>query len=255
MVLVAGIASLARADEPNGPVAAQPAAGPAQTAPQRDAKSGSPSAPALACTDSIPASPKIVIHENAAPANASDARVQVGGIKISMPPWTSQTIDQTTDHKRFEAPPSLSANEAIAVPANTLGPGEPYWRVQERADSERRLADARVALAEADAQRASRQASRNRGYIFVGNSYLNDGRRGHRYGLRGPVTTTTTYSDQLGSTAQQAFAKAAYPRLNGTTNARDAIVNQFGRDASPPIVRIQNDVDAIHRKANSEHPK
>lgn len=249
MVLTAGVANV-RADEPkpatNAPVVT--AAAPRQeiqTQPQTQSSSQATTTP----TDTPP---KIVVHQNAAPAQATDGRVQVGGMKISMSPWASGTSEAAGS---AAAAPAASADGAITVPANTLGPGEPYWRMQERADAERRLADARIEHAEADAERATRQAGRDRGYIFFGNSYLTGGWHGRGYGLRGPVTTTTTYSDQLGATAQRAFSEAAYPRLNGTTEARDAIVRQFGRDAAPPIVQTQSAVDAIHRRANSESPK
>ncbi len=249
MVLAVGTATV-RADDPNHPkpAAAVPAGAPQETKPAPQAPA--PGTASQAPTDSLP---KIVVHQNAAPAEASDARVQIGAMKISMSPWANASADPAASTST--ASTAAPTSGAITVPANTLGPGEPYWRTQERAEAERRLADARIEHAQADAQRATRQAGRDRGYVFFGNSYLNGGWHSRGYGLRGPVTTTTTYSDQLGSTAQRAFSDAAYPRLNGTTEARDAIVRQFGRDATPPIAPTQNAVDAIHRRANSESQK
>src|SRR5207244_3263866 len=75
-----------------------------------------------------------------------------------------------------------------------------------------------------------------------------------RDGLRGPVTTTIIRDDQLGATAQRGFSDAAYPRLNGSQDARDRAVRQFGRDATPPINRTQDDIDRAHNNANREHP-
>lgn len=253
MVLAVGTATV-RADDPNPPKPSLPvsAAAPAVAA-QQTKPATQPPAPASTAQAPTDTPPKIVVHQNAAPVQASDGRVQIGAMKISMSPWASGGADPAA--RAATESSTAPTSGAIAVPANTLGPGEPYWRTQERADAERRLADARIEHAEADALRATRQAGRDHGYIFFGNSYLNGGWHTRNSGLRGPITTTTTYSDQLGSTAQRAFADAAYPRLNGTTEARDAIVRQFGRDAAPPITRIQNDVDAIHRRANSESPK
>ena len=152
-------------------------------------------------------------------------------------------------------PAPARSDGAITVPNNTLGPGEPLWRTREREDAQRKLAAAQVDLERARAERAKNIAQRDQGYVFFGNSYLNSGRRSHHDGLRGPVTTTITSDDSLGSTAQRAYFDAAYPRLNGTTDARDAAVRQFGRYATPPIVRIQNDVDRAHTNANREHPR
>ncbi len=252
MVLAAGTA-IARSDDAkvpaSPPVVATPAAAP-------DAKPASHAAPPTISTD-VNTQPKIVVHENAAPTHVGDSRVQVGGMRISMSPWTSGTVEvapASTDVSTLSSVPS--ATGAIPVPSNTLGPGEPYWRMAERADAEHRLADARIEHAQAAAEQATRQAGRDRGYVFFGNSYLTGGwRGGYSSGLRGPVTTTTTYSDQLGSAAQRAFSEAAYSRLNGTTDGRDAIVRQLGRDATPPIVHTQNAVDALHRRANSESQK
>jgi len=199
--------------------------------------------------------PKIVVHQNAAPADAHDARVRVGDMRISMSPWSGP---ESSASQSAEPAPSRT-DGAITVPNNTLGPGEALWRAREREDAQRKLAAADVDLARARAERAENIAQRDQGYTFFGNSFLNGGWGGGGWGrrhdgLRGPLTTTITYDDSLGSTAQRAFSEAAYPRLNGSTDARDAAVRQFGRDATPPIVRIQNDVDRAHTNANREHP-
>ena len=258
VVLAAGAAS-ARSDDPKAP-ASPPVVVTAAAAPDAKQEPHAATQTSATHTDTLP---KIVVHENAAPTQMGDGRVRVGGMKISMSPWASGTTDATTGSTAASSSSSSSSSSsvtsttgAIAVPSNTLGPGEPYWRIGERADAEHRLADARIEHAQAEAERATRQAGRDHGYIFFGNSYLTGGwRGGYGSGLRGPVTTTTTYSDQLGATAQRNFSEAAYPRLNGTTDARDAIVRQFGRDAVPPVVQTQNAVDAIHRRANSETRK
>ncbi len=194
--------------------------------------------------------PKIVVHQNAAPADAHDARVRVGEMRISMSPWSAP---ESSASQSTESAPARS-DGAITVPNNTLGPGEALWRAREREDAQRKLAAADVDLARARAERAENIAQRDQGYTFFGNSFLNSGWRSRRDGLRGPLTTTISYDDSLGSTAQRAFSEAAYPRLNGSTDARDAAVRQFGRDATPPIVRIQNDVDRAHGNAHREHP-
>ena len=194
--------------------------------------------------------PTIVVHQNAVPVDARDARVRVGDVRISMASWA--TPDGSPASAGEPAP--IRSDGAITVPSNTLGPGEPLWRTRDREDAQRKQGAAEADLARARAERAENIAQRDQPYTFFGNSFLNSGRRSRHEGLRGPVTTTITYDDSLGSTAQRAYFDAAYPRLNGTTDARDEAVRRFGRDATPPIVRIQNDVDRAHTNANREHP-
>ncbi len=250
-----GMATAARGDEPvagNAPVRV-PHGEPAKASEVDTNKKMDSATPMSAGAPE--AMPRVVVHEGASPASTSDGRVRVGAIRISMATWAAPETQQATPPGADVAAKATDTGHAIGVPANTLGPGEPMWRIREREDAQQKLAAAEIDLAQARAEFATRQAGRERPYSFYGGSYFSNGWSGRHDGLRGPVTTTITRSDELGSTAQRAYFDAAYPRLNGTTDARDAIVRQFGRDATPPIVRIQNDVDAIHRRAHSESAK
>jgi hypothetical protein len=149
---------------------------------------------------------------------------------------------------------SARSEAAIEVPANTIGPGEAAWRTHEREDAERTLMRARADLERARAEREENRAVADRRRGVFGGAVFSPVWSWRRDGLRGPVTSRITQFDDLGSTAQRAYFDAAYPRLNGTTEARDRAVSQFGRNATPPIVRIQNDVDRAHTNASKEHP-
>ncbi len=233
-----------------------PAPGKPEEAPkaaQTQPTSTPPSTPAPAASSS---EPKIVVHQDTAPANTSDGRVSVGGLRISMPAWDGAPA-------QGESGSPARSDGTIAVPDNTLGPGEALWQRREREDADRKFAAAEADLARAAAQRAENIANADRGYSFLGGGYYTGGgyfsggwRSGYPelHGLRGPLVTTITHDDSLGSTAQRAYAEAAYPRLNGTTEARDEAVRRFGRDATPPIARIQDDVDRAHLNAHKEQP-
>jgi hypothetical protein len=258
VVLSAGMAVGARADQPETGTkqTPQPQVEPVRL-PTVEASKTSPSS--QSSTQTTDEAPRVVVHQGGEPADTSDGRVQVGSLKISMASWAAPQAKPDATSSSVGAAKASEPGRAIEVPANTLGPGVPLWRIREREDAEQKLAAAQIDLAQARAEFATRQAGRDRPYSFLGGGYLSSGwyggRDGFRDGLRGPVTSTVTRFDDLGSTAQRAYSDAAYPRLNGTTDARDAIVRQFGRDATPPIVRIQNEVDAAHRNAHSEHPR
>jgi hypothetical protein len=180
-------------------------------------------------------------------------------MRISMAPWASDVPAPTTSPTAPDAPHE--------VPNNTLGAGEPHWLDSVRASSERKIAEADGDLAKAESERPNAWNDSDYGYGYgygygswgaqFGGLYSNPffgGIGSGRYGLRGPVTTTTTHSDLLGSTAQRAFFDAAYPRNGATQNALDRAVQQFGRNATPPIARIQNSVDSAFANAQREHP-
>lgn len=246
-LLLASGTSMAFAGAP-GDDANQPAS---KSPPPSQSTTAKPDAPAA-----TPAAPTIVVHEGAAPTHDGDGRVEVGGLKISMAGWSPDRPAQGAPRHdaNTTTPPTVPApraDGAIVIPDNTMGPGEPVWSIREREAAERTRAAAEADIARTEAQRAP-HSSDGFGYpIYSGFGWLY---RHGRFGLRGPVTTTITRFDDLGSTAQRAFAEAAYPRLNGSQDARDRAVSQFGRDATPPIVRIQNDVDRAHMDANREHP-
>ncbi|HMN40155.1 MAG TPA: hypothetical protein PKE29_04870 [Phycisphaerales bacterium] len=208
--------------------------------------------------------PRIVVHKEAAPKDAADSRVTVGDMRISMSNWSPARPaiqpDAARPHAGYSPPPAATvrADGAVVIPDNTLGPGEPLWSISDRESAARKLAQAEADLASNTAARSARDTSGYAypgftGYGWLGGLNTWGGYTHGRFGLRGPVTTTITRSDSLGSTAQRAFAEAAYPRLDGSQDAHDRAVSRFGRDATPPIVRTQNDVDRARSNANKEH--
>lgn len=192
---------------------------------------------------------KIVVHVKSGPvADARDARVSVaGGMKISVPPGSGEggaTERSATD----KATSPVREDGAIEVPNNTLGPGEALWQRNDRIENERRLAQAQADYAERLAERPLYDSWPDGGTVVYG-GYAGYGYprwRGYRHGpwRAGPAAPAQepVYED-LGLRAQREFSKAAYPRLGAIEDGRAQAVINFGDNATPPIARIQNDVD------------
>jgi hypothetical protein len=150
----------------------------------------------------------------------------------------------------------------IEVPTNTLGPGEPLW-----VQSDRQAAEARIARA--DAQIAEREAARPSYYddyydedvVVYGPHAPSWGVRAwHQPGLRrrpvvtphGPITTRT---DDLFDRAQLKFGRIAYPKNTATVDGQLEAQKKFGEVASPPIARIQKQIDQAQIISRKGAPK
>jgi hypothetical protein len=255
VALAGGTVGLALADSPAQPQTTQVAV----VAPvAQELVTATTSTPAAAPT--LKPGNSIVVHRDTRAADAHDSRVDVGGVRVSA---ASPVIIEDKDgnpHELLISAGPLATDGAIAIPDNTIGPGEPFWSIRDRESAARKIAEAQADIARSDAQRSPGDYSYSypsyNGYGWLGG--LNTWGTGYSYrndGLRGPVTTTITRFDDLGSTAQRAYSDAAYPRLNGSQDARDRAVSQFGRDSLPPIGPTQDAVDRAHNAANHENPR
>ncbi|HVU62998.1 MAG TPA: hypothetical protein VHC70_03410 [Phycisphaerales bacterium] len=207
---------------------------------------------------------KVVVHHNAGAAeDKTDARVDVGDVKISQPGAAGMAQAESTPR----------ADGAVAMPANTYGPGEPMWQIREREAAQTKMMKADADLARIDADRArpyyndytyprdilAENASFGRfsiggpAWTSFGGGWFNAAGTGRFRGLRGPVTTTVIHDDQLGATGQRAFSQAAYPINDGSQDAHDAAVRRFGNDSLPRINAIQDAIDRAHTNASTEH--
>lgn len=198
--------------------------------------------------------PRVIVHTGAPAADTRDSRVDLGNnMRISMSPWSSPPALPSAISS--PAAPATPAGEGklIEVPANTLGPGEPLWKIREREDAERKLAAAQAQYAQDKADYADREfAQREHNYRYI-RFPIHHGRfyRHEDFLPRGPVTTTITRFNDLGSEAQRNFADAAYPRNQFEIDAaRSRAILQFGRDAEPNIRDAQRARDEAVRNAN-----
>ncbi|MBY0312097.1 MAG: hypothetical protein K2W85_08515 [Phycisphaerales bacterium] len=213
---------------------------------------------------------RIVVHPSGTPSTgdarssngSGDARVDVGGMRISMPTWSVQPKSEPGVNASSTSASTASpvrTDGAIVMPSNTMGPGEAMWRVRERQDAERRLAQAKADQAEAFAARLEREryeSDRSRGYGWrgYGFGYVHSGGFIDDGWPRGPVTTTVTRFNDLHSLAQRNFAEAARPRgLFEAQEARDRALQQFGRDAQPRIGQAQRDREEAFLRANRDN--
>lgn len=94
------------------------------------------------------------------PADTTDARVTVGGYKLSIPGRSAPGA----------APSIVRPDGAIEIPSNTLGPGESLQHREERAslDRKQREADLRIAEARAENDERDRRNDRRRGIGLFG---------------------------------------------------------------------------------------
>lgn len=212
---------------------------------------------------------RFVVHPSGTPSTgdarisngSGDARVDVGGMRISMPTWSVQSKSEPSVNasSTSAAAAPVRSDGAIVMPSNTMGPGEAMWRVREREDAERRLARAKADQAEAIAARTEREryeSDRFRGYGWrgYGLGYVHSGGHIDDGWPRGPVTTTITRFNDLHSLAQREFAEAARPRgLFEAQEARDRALQQFGRVAQPRIGQAQRDREEAFLRANRDN--
>lgn len=238
------------------PTPAQPPAAPpppAQPQPPAPPQSAAPDTPDT----------RVVVHTDRAPADTRDSRVTLSsGMRISMPAWASPALP-TVAASSASTTSATRSDGLIEVPSNTLGPGEPLWKRREREDAARKLAQAEADYAADLAERADREfdireRSARYGYypyhhggFYSHSSYWPRHWPTHGEGPTGPVTTTITRFNDLGSEAQRNFADAAYPRNQFEIDeARSRAILQFGRDAEPNIRDAQRARDEAHRNAN-----
>lgn len=229
--------------------AAQAAPNPAAAAPATASGGKTQAAPDAREAEPLP---KIRWSEKKA-QDTRDARVEVGGIRMSMPGAGTTASGPGTP----PVPSRVDDPTLIVVPNNTIGPGpyggESLQQHNERVRQEIRLSEAMADLAEQRVEQEARTESRWGTTVIRaphGGSYF-----GRRYGLFGPVTTTTTTFDDLGSSAQREFAEAARPRLGAIEEGRAEAVRRFGADATAPVVRTQRERDEAFLKGNREGKK
>lgn len=230
---------------------------PAAATPENAATTAAP-AHTTTTAQAPPSQPGVVVHTSAETrGDARDQRVEIGGMRISMPSWAQDTPAQNpTQDPSSSSRATVRSDGAIVIPSNTLGPGESLWRVREREDTERRLARAHAERAEAlNDHVENRRYEPSRGYRYgsgvFGYGYLHGGSLLDDGYPRGPVTTTITRFNDLGSEAQRNFADAAQPRgLFEAQEARDRALSQFGRDSMPQIIQSQNARDRAFGDAN-----
>lgn len=199
--------------------------------------------------------PRIEVHTSQIstpqPTDTRDARVDVGGLRISRP--------------RFDTP---ALANTIPVPSNTLPAvpsslsGESLQQRTDRIDAQNRILAAEASIAEEQARATRRQLERldsqnapapifqgPYGYpIYRSGGYGIIG--GRRVALpaapvfRGPITTKIDgYDDQIHAQAQKNFADAAAAGTGTLGNQnREAILN-FGRVSTPPLIDQQRQRD------------
>jgi hypothetical protein len=197
----------------------------------------------------------IVVHRNVRVVDAPDGRVDVGGMRVSMPSGIVIEDKDGVKHAMVLTATTAGVDGAVAIPDNTMGPGEPWWSISDRLSAERRLNEAEADAARAAADRPfmvyeSGYAAPVYGWGNSGGVWNWSGR-----GPRGPVTTTVTRFDDLGSSAQRAYFDAAYPRNRATIEERDRAVREFNKAATPPINKTQDAVDKAHNDANRERAR
>lgn len=188
------------------------------------------------------------------PADTSDGRVRVGGVKISMP---GSFVAQRTDG-------------VIEVPGNTLGPGLARWQINDRLAAEQKLADAQAFYATNLAEVPvpiydSQYFYPSTGYGFFNGAFAPAGwiggggggllqpglvppaprppaagpaRDGPRDGPRPGARGRADQPDGLHDTAIRLFSRAAYPtQIIAPQESRDSFVREFGRTAQPNIIK------------------
>lgn len=223
----------------------------------------SPQPPQPAQTAAPEKSPMVRVSDRPA-ADTRDARVDMGGFRISMPGnhLVSGGSGQST----------VRSDGAIVVPSNTLGEGLSLQQRNDLISAQIRQEEARAFFDERVAERALPDT--RWGFIAPGDSHRrgfrhfhHDGgwsggeggwhnpRPGNRRGpLAGPVTTTVTPSNQLGAQAQQNFAVAAAPRIGSIEQGRAEAVRRFGAAATPPVAQIERDRSEAFLQAQRETP-
>lgn len=220
--MLVGSAALAQAPATSPPPPATPA--PAQSA--------QPSQPA----QSAPARPAytgpVVRASDRPAADTRDARVDMGGYRISMPGTPAPAPGPSS---------VVRADGAIVVPDNTLGPGLSLQQRNDLVNAQIRQEQARALFDERVAERAlpdtrwgfiapgGYRRIHQGGWDRGGGWY--DG--GPRRELVGPLTTTVTPSDQLGAQAQRNFAEAATPRVVEIERARSEAFLKAQRENAP----------------------
>ena len=210
-------------------------------------------------TATPPGGPLVRVSDRPA-ADTRDSRVDMGGFRISMPgnPASGPAGSSV-----------VRADGAILVPDNTLGEGLSLQQRNDLISAQIRQEEARAFFDERVAERAlpdTRWGFIAPGTIRFGGFAPHDGgwyprsrdwndrRPAGRGPLVGPVTTTTTPSDQLGAKAQRTFADAATPRINSIEQGRADAVKGFGAAATPPVAQIENDRSQAFLTAQREAP-
>lgn len=216
--------------------------------------------PAQTPAASTPANAPIVRVSDRPATDTRDARVDMGGFRISMP---GNPISAS-------GPGPVRADGAIVVPSNTLGEGLSLQQRNDLIGAQIRQEQARAFFDERVAERAlpdtrwgfiAPGSVRRGGFgVHDGGWSGNDGgwrdaRPGVRRGpLVGPVATTVTTSDQLGAQAQRNFAEASTPRVAAIEQGRADAVKRFDAAATPAVARIQGERSEAFLRAQRESP-
>lgn len=224
-------------------------------------KAASPSEAVVQAPAAVPASagdvdPRISVSTREPRAGGADARVEVGGVKIS--------------RARFAVPPAqasdagasgANANGTIEVPLNTIRPGEGESLQQrsERISAENRRLEAEAAIAEREAARPSPRNDDDRDTVIFfgghGRRVIRGGHgHGHGFGRDVPVRTDTRWGvgtvqkdDSLHSEAQRHFAEAAAAGTGTLGTLHDEAIRNFGRVSTPSLSEQQRARDEAQR--------